>query len=453
MRVPSARALVYADKRANPNGRLPDDTWILRPQDLPHGFDTMDDTVYFARVAGTFAERQGFHGCQMPEQLLGRIVRVSSNPGDVVLDPFAGSGTTLAVAKKLDRQWIGCELSEEYVRAATERLANVQVGAALDGPADPIASAPSTSNGRKLKVEASETATQSPNTGKVAEEPAERSSAVSAAPVVKSAKRELRELVRDTIVEAFFAAHDGYSIDWLLANPQLQEVFHEECREAGLIGGPVDWNRELLRIRKTGGFPKRGKIKKVHVSDDELDAYDFAAEIGWRLANDKFHGPSLDEILCDPEKAAYFGRIAKRFAPGFEPVHYRWAALRLRKASRDLVDEVKQYHFVFVKRDFARFQAWKRFKPARLAGQQGIYLLRGDYKEPLYVGQTRDLGRRLAQHLECAAMAEVVRHVSVIAGSDLPGEEYRAAFKEDLVRRYQPRWNVNLVGLAKTTGD
>ena len=38
----------------------------------------------------------------------------------------------------------------------------------------------------------------------------------------------------------------------------------------------------------------------------------------------------------------------------------------------------------------------------------------------------------------------------MIAGDDLPGEEYRAAFKEDLVRRHQPRWNVNLVGLAKT---
>ena len=100
-------ALVYADKRANPAGRLPDDTWVLRPQDLPEGFQPTDDTWYYARVAGTFKERQGFHGCQMPEQLLGRIIRVSSNPGDIVLDPFAGSGTTLAVAKKLGRRWIG----------------------------------------------------------------------------------------------------------------------------------------------------------------------------------------------------------------------------------------------------------------------------------------------------------------------------------------------------------
>jgi hypothetical protein len=192
-------------------------------------------------------------------------------------------------------------------------------------------------------------------------------------------------------------------------------------------------------------------VKKVHVTDESLDAYDFAAEIGWRFTNDKFHGPSLDEILCDPEKAAYFGRITKRFAAGFEAEDYRWAALRLRKASRDLVDEAKQYHFVFVKRDFKKFQSWKRFKTAKLNGRPGLYLLRGEYKEPLYVGQTRDLGRRLARHLDCPAIAEVAKHVSIIAGDDLPGAEYCSAFKEDLVRRYLPRWNVNLVGLAVAT--
>ena len=112
IRVPSARQLVYADRRANPAGRLPDDTWILRPQDLPEGFQPDDDTWYFPRVCGTFKERAGWHGCQMPEQLLGRIIRACSNEDDLVLDPFAGSGTTLAVAKKLGRRFVGFELSE-----------------------------------------------------------------------------------------------------------------------------------------------------------------------------------------------------------------------------------------------------------------------------------------------------------------------------------------------------
>jgi site-specific DNA-methyltransferase (adenine-specific) len=128
IRVPSARELVYADKRANSAGRLPDDTWILRPQDLPEGFAADGDTWYFPRVCGTFKERSGWHGCQMPEQLLGRIIRASSNPGDTVLDPFGGSGTTLAVAKKLDRRFLGCELSEAYAARIRERLAAVHPG-------------------------------------------------------------------------------------------------------------------------------------------------------------------------------------------------------------------------------------------------------------------------------------------------------------------------------------
>jgi DNA modification methylase len=465
VRVPSARALVYADKRANPAGRLPDDTWILRPQDLPEGFQPTDDTWYFARVAGTFKERQGFHGCQMPEQLLGRIIRVSSNPGDVVLDPFAGSGTTLAVAKKLGRQWIGCELSEEYVRAATDRLESVKEGDSLDGPADPIASAPSTANGRRLEERAGEYLTPDDRmraTGSasaVADEvrsDSESSSQVESEgktlekPVAHRSKHELRDLVRDAIVNAFYKAHGGYSIDWLLAEPKRQAAFHEACRSAGLLGSAVDWNRELLRLRKTGEFPKRGAIKKVHFSDDELDAIEFAAEIAWRLTGDKFGGPSVDEIFCDPIKTAYFDRAAKRLAPGFEPAQYRWAALRLRKASRDLVNDVKKFHFVFAKRDFQRFLKWRGFKPKRLAGEPGIYLLRGGDKAPLFIGRTPDLGRRLAQHADCPAISDDVAHVSVLNGADLPGEEYQAPFKEDLVRRYSPSWNVNLVGLAKT---
>ena len=138
IRVPSARELVYGDRRANPTGRLPDDTWILRPQDLPEGFTDTEDTWYFPRICGTFKERSGWHGCQMPEQLLGRIIRSSSNEGDTVLDPFGGSGTTLAVAKKLSRHFLGMELSEAYADRINARLATIAVGAQLDGAAEPL---------------------------------------------------------------------------------------------------------------------------------------------------------------------------------------------------------------------------------------------------------------------------------------------------------------------------
>jgi len=151
IKVPSARQLVYADARADSSGRLPDDTWILRPQDLSDGFQADEDTWYFPRVCGTFKERAGWHGCQMPEQLLGRIIRACSNEGELVLDPFGGSGTTLAVAKKLQRRFIGFELSESYAAKIQARLKSVVAGEPLSGAEEPKVSAPSTARGKRRR--------------------------------------------------------------------------------------------------------------------------------------------------------------------------------------------------------------------------------------------------------------------------------------------------------------
>ncbi|MEZ6191725.1 MAG: site-specific DNA-methyltransferase [Phycisphaerales bacterium] len=124
--VPSARQTTYNDARANPTGKLPDDVWYLRPQTAEGDyFRPGEDTWYQSRLAGTFKERQGWHPCQLPEALLERIINVSSNPGDLVFDPFTGSGTTLAAAAKLKRDWLGCELSKDYAKRATERIQHV----------------------------------------------------------------------------------------------------------------------------------------------------------------------------------------------------------------------------------------------------------------------------------------------------------------------------------------
>ena len=130
VRVASARMTTYGDRRANPVGKLPDDTWVLRPQETDEHFRSKSDTWYASRVCGTFRERTA-HPCQMPEAVLERIVKVATNPGDTVLDPFAGSGTTLAVAKKLGRKSVGVELSEQYAEGMKERLAEIAFGEGL----------------------------------------------------------------------------------------------------------------------------------------------------------------------------------------------------------------------------------------------------------------------------------------------------------------------------------
>lgn len=62
------------------------------------------------------------HTTQKPEALLYRIILASTNPGDVILDPFFGTGTTGAVAKKLGRHYIGIERDEKYIKYAQQRL-------------------------------------------------------------------------------------------------------------------------------------------------------------------------------------------------------------------------------------------------------------------------------------------------------------------------------------------
>ncbi len=69
---------------------------------------------------------RAFHPTQKPEEMLKRIIIASSNEGDLILDPFLGSGTTAVVAKRLNRQWIGIEKRKKYVEMALKRISNIK---------------------------------------------------------------------------------------------------------------------------------------------------------------------------------------------------------------------------------------------------------------------------------------------------------------------------------------
>lgn len=96
IRVPSKRLEKYKDKRANPAGRVPDDVWE------------------FPRVCGTFTERRPWHPNQHPEALMERLLKLSAKPGDLVIDLFSGTGTTLRVCDRLGLSCIGIEISRPY---------------------------------------------------------------------------------------------------------------------------------------------------------------------------------------------------------------------------------------------------------------------------------------------------------------------------------------------------
>lgn len=252
-RIPSARMLVYNDKRTNPNGRLPDDTWIippdvpatfaLRPQDMQDCFLPNESDWYFPRVAGTFKERAGFHGCQMPEQLLGRIIRCCSNPGEVVLDPFSGSASTLLVAKKLRRKHLAFELSDEYVRAGRDRLESVQEGDDLVGAAEPKMSALPTwkkaqqADGKVIHGRPS-TPQQPQNHFTVDSDVLKKliEALEQALPDDASLADQVQFAVQRAALRAFAAIADRQSMADLERGGKALKGFHQRCLEFGIPG-------------------------------------------------------------------------------------------------------------------------------------------------------------------------------------------------------------------------
>ena len=81
----------------------------------------MDDVWDMNFIGPNSKERLGYP-TQKPERLLERIIKASSNPGDIVLDPFCGCGTCVAVAEKLGRKWIGIDVSPTSTKLMVKRL-------------------------------------------------------------------------------------------------------------------------------------------------------------------------------------------------------------------------------------------------------------------------------------------------------------------------------------------
>ncbi len=458
-RVPSARELVYNDKRANPKGRLPDDTWIirpadvvgelmsdddeswsphdlsppedndrtftLRPQDLEQSFGPSENTWYFPRVAGTFKERAGFHGCQMPEQLLGRIIRTCSKTGDVVLDPFSGSATTLAVAKKLGRRYIGFDISKAYVEYGRQRLRGARVGDRLDGSPEPTKSAPQTTSlrGKRGRPKTSQAAAPEKQT-----EPESSEDRYS---------RVQLEMTLEGVMEAFRLTHDGYSADRVVADPELNKEFAALCDKWGLVGDARTWNMLLFRLRKQSKLSHIQTARRTTVPWEECDKYIFASEIAWQMMIRDKSAKSLDEILCDPALVAEFDKTARQFAPGYEPLDYRWAALKLRKEAK-----------------YARSRAAILTSPTHLgkrvpindldtgtlSHKSGLYIL-SDTKCKLYVGEALNLRARFTQKCRKAWSSVADSAISVQTLPMDPTSAGRFAWQSCLVKELKPCFN------------
>lgn len=465
-RIPSARQLVYNDKRANPKGRLPDDTWIirpasvigelvsddgtwspeqvqptpdeqqtwtLRPQDVAASFGSDEDTWYFPRVAGTFKERAGFHGCQMPEQLLGRIIRTCAADDALVLDPFAGSAATLAVAKKLGRSYLGFELSPEYVRLGLERLESVRVGDRLNGSAEPTMSAPQTSrSGGRSQGGRGRKGSGQPSLP-FGDDASQR----------QKLQQQQLELTLRGVTDAFVCSHDGYSEDRVVADPELNERFASACRQLGLAGDTRTWNVMLFRLRKAGQHAHINTTRRSNMSLVDCDPFLFASEIAWKMMLDARRATSLDEILCDPFVAAEFTEMARRFAPGYTDFQYRWAALKLRKHAHTAKIRGS---ILAAPSQLGLATPIQELRLDELPSRPGVYLLTDGANQPLYAGETLDLRGRLSKKFavddqsawhELASDMQIQTFPTESRASDL------LAWESCLVTRFAPRLNLD----------
>jgi DNA modification methylase len=103
-------------------GRQIEDIWSLEEDEINQGAGNVWEDLNLANPMAL--ERTGY-ATQKPEVLLERIVKASTRPGDIVADFFCGSGTTLAVAEKLGRRWIGCDLGRFAIHTTRKRLLDI----------------------------------------------------------------------------------------------------------------------------------------------------------------------------------------------------------------------------------------------------------------------------------------------------------------------------------------
>jgi modification methylase len=94
--------------------------WFCK--DKPNVYKQQVDDAFRSDVWAITPERQNGHPAPFPEQLVENCILLTTQPGDVVYDPFSGSGTTLAVAERLGRSSIGTEIDPTYITLATSRL-------------------------------------------------------------------------------------------------------------------------------------------------------------------------------------------------------------------------------------------------------------------------------------------------------------------------------------------
>jgi site-specific DNA-methyltransferase (adenine-specific) len=202
-----------------------------------------------------------------------------------------------------------------------------------------------------------------------------------------------------TIAQAYLEVREGYSIDRVVADPELDRRYLRRCRELGLAGTDFDLNWKLFTGRKNKYFSDLPKTKTYTAS--RKDEFEFSCEIAIRYVQEEYRSLkdreiSLDKIICDPDLAAEFDRVAMKLAPGFTSLDYRWVALGVRKAAGRYSSKAETVKLP----TFEVLGTTTGVRPSTLPAEPGIYLFRCA-DESLFIGETENLRHRIERHLDC----------------------------------------------------
>lgn len=246
---------------------------------------------------------------------------------------------------------------------------------------------------------------------------------------------------------AFLATRCDYSCDRVVADPELNRAFLDECRRWGLLIAPRELNSILLNLRKAGDL--RG-LKSKRTSFKNQEDYGFASEIAIRYL-ERRDGLSLDQVLSDPDRATEFDGIAGQIAPGYRPLQYRWAALRLRKTRRLKPEPLGRALRALRVEQFAVSD----LSVDGIPDAQGLYVF-FEGTRYLYAGEAKSLRKRIRKHLQHSDNPELARWLWRQGTGDLRLEIHvldpsttarvRRAMELELIRSRQPDFNVAGVG-------
>jgi site-specific DNA-methyltransferase (adenine-specific) len=200
------------------------------------------------------------------------------------------------------------------------------------------------------------------------------------------------------IAQAYLEVREGHSIDRVVADPEFDRRFLRRCRELGLTGTDFELNWRLFNGRKNKWLTDLPKTKNYTPS--RKDEFEFSSEIAVRYVQEEVEARerqqvSLDKIICDPDLAAEFDKIAARLAPGFTPLDYRWVALGVRKAAGRYAGKAKEAKVL----SFTDPVSTLSVKASRIPTDQGVYLFRCE-DESLFVGETDNLRHRIERHFD-----------------------------------------------------